>query len=225
MTAIANNPLIESLAIGAETAPKSEQDGNAMVQEDFFKLMIAQMKNQDPNKPLDPNEYLSQLTNFSMVDGIQAMNRGFEALAGSLRSLQTLQGATMVGREVLVDGERSFFDGSTALSGTVTVDEPVEGLRVGVYDASGSLVAQLPLEAGGEEVPFSWDGRDTAGEVLAAGLYTVRAEGRSGEQTMALATRVRSRVESVTLDPSGGGLVLNLAGLGARNIDAVQAVY
>ncbi|MET0660836.1 MAG: flagellar hook capping FlgD N-terminal domain-containing protein [Steroidobacteraceae bacterium] len=72
-------------------------------QGEFLKLMIAQLRNQDPFKAMDPTQFLGQLAQFGTVSGIQEMQSAFTTLSDSMRASQVLDGATMVGRDVLVD--------------------------------------------------------------------------------------------------------------------------
>ena len=53
---------------------------------EFFKLMVTQLNNQDPMKPLDSAEFMSQTAEFSMVDGIKSIERSISQLAVSIRS-------------------------------------------------------------------------------------------------------------------------------------------
>ena len=82
---------------------KKDQLGQA----EFLELMIAQLKNQDPFKAMDPSQFLGQLAQFGTVSGIQDMQAAFGTLSDAMRSSQVLDGATMVGRDVLVPSDDS----------------------------------------------------------------------------------------------------------------------
>ena len=73
-------------------------------QEDFLTLMITQLKNQDPIKPMDPAQYVGQLAQFSSVSGLAEMNEQIGSLTGSLRGNQVLDGAGLIGRTVIAPG-------------------------------------------------------------------------------------------------------------------------
>src|SRR5689334_256299 len=73
-------------------------------QEDFLTLMITQLKNQDPMKPLDPSQYVGQLAQFSQVSGLSEMNKQITALSDSLRGNQVLSGSNLIGRTVVAPG-------------------------------------------------------------------------------------------------------------------------
>lgn len=57
-----------------------------MGQEDFFKLMIAQLKNQDPTKPVDGQQQLAQLAQFSTLQSIQEFQAAFEQFATDIKT-------------------------------------------------------------------------------------------------------------------------------------------
>jgi flagellar basal-body rod modification protein FlgD len=86
-------------AANAAIAKKSELN-----QEDFLTLMITQLKNQDPFKPMDPAQYVGQLAQFSQVSGLADMNKQISSLTDSLRGNQVLDGAGLIGRTVMAQG-------------------------------------------------------------------------------------------------------------------------
>ena len=68
--------------------------------------MVAQLTNQDPLNPLESNEFIAQVAQFSTVNGIKQVQESIGELATSFQSGQALQASTMVGRDVLVPGQR-----------------------------------------------------------------------------------------------------------------------
>src|SRR5262245_2813270 len=95
---------IAALAAKTQAALASAQtkkSANNLGIDDFLTLMTAQLKNQDPMKPLEGTEFVSQLAQFGSVSGIQSMQKSIESLASSLRSQQVMNGTTLVGHDVL----------------------------------------------------------------------------------------------------------------------------
>src|ERR1044071_2649370 len=180
----------------------------------FLELMIAQLKNQDPFKAMDPSQFLGQLAQFGTVTGIQEMQGAFATLSDSLRATQVLGGSSMVGREVLVAADKATLGEQGSIQGALDVPAGVTSLELNVRDASGQLVrrVQLPTAEGLNE--FTWDGIAGDGTRAAAGRYTLEAVASSGGKNASLQTLLSDRVTSVTID-SGNGLVLNTRGLGA----------
>ena len=93
-------PGLENLTLKSE--PEKSKDD--LDQSEFLKLMLTQIKYQDPLKPMEGGEFLSQLAQFGTVSGIAALQSSFDVFASSLQSNQALQASTMVGRTVLVPG-------------------------------------------------------------------------------------------------------------------------
>lgn len=191
-------------------------------QDAFLKLMTAQMKNQDPFKPMESGEFLGQIAQFSTVSGIQQMQSSLAGLSAALTSNQTLQAANLVGHGVMVEADSAYLFAEGGMSGSAMLDAsgPV---AVDIVDASGQVVRRLDLgtrPAG--DVGFTWDGNDESGARLPEGRYTVRATALSGGATQALETQVLGMVSSVTL--GSAGLSLNLYGMDPVALSAVREI-
>src|SRR3569623_2873173 len=122
----------------------SALNAQSLSQTDFLKLMTSQLQNQDPLKPLDNSEFVSQMAQFSTVSGIQALQNSFSTLATSLSPGQALQAASLVGHTVLTPSTTA----SLSAGGTMSlgVDAPASGdVIVNVTDASGQLVRRIDL--------------------------------------------------------------------------------
>lgn len=190
----------------------------------FITLMLAQLKNQDPLKPLEPSEFLGQLAQFSTVTGVQGMSASVAELVGSMRSSQALSGANLVGREVFAPGSIAAFDGATPVRGAVEAPTGSNGIDFVVRDAAGAVVRRIqtaPVAGGLTE--FAWDGRADSGAALPPGPYRVEALARFGNRAESTQLLLRSRVDSVTLDAAGSGLVLNTPN-GSLPLGAVRRV-
>lgn len=179
---------------------------------DFLKLLVAQLNNQNPLAPQDNGEFLSQLAQFSTVEGIERMNLTMEKFSSSMLSSQALQATALVGRSVLIPSDIGRLNSGEALTGTVELPASTTNLSLNIYSQSGVLVRQLPLGAhGAGSVRFAWDGVGSNGTALPPGYYRVESVANFGDQAEQLETRVNANVDSVTMGQSGG-VVLNLEG-------------
>ncbi len=86
---------------GNKTQPQQAQKNDELGQNAFLKLMIAQLKNQDPMKPQDPSEFMSQLAQFSQVTSTQNMEKSITGLSDSMRSTQVINGTNLMGHQIL----------------------------------------------------------------------------------------------------------------------------
>jgi flagellar basal-body rod modification protein FlgD len=178
-------------------------------QAQFMTLMIAQLRNQDPTKPMDPSEYLGQLAQFGTVSGIQDMQNSLTSLADSLRSSQLLGGTSLVGRDVLSTADEAWVGETGGIAGAVDMPAGVTEATLVVTDASGQLIRRMPLSTDEGIGVFEWDGVTDQGEHAIAGNYTIKAIANVAGKDEQLETQIASRVGSVTLDPTTNNLTLN----------------
>jgi len=198
---------------------------NELGLDDFFKLMITQLKNQDPMKPMENGEFLSQIAQFGTVSGIDKLNKTFEDLAANLTSGQAIQAGSLIGREVLVPGGMAALLPGTPVRGIAALDASAADVVVHIYNGAGALVRDLHL--GGHpagDLQFSWDGMTTAGTYAPAGTYYLTTEAVSGDKAHAVDTQLYATVNSVNLGEQGG-LTLDLAGLGTVPFSAVREIH
>jgi flagellar basal-body rod modification protein FlgD len=210
-------------AAGSASQGSGVKKKDQLGQAEFLELMIAQLKNQDPFKAMDPSQFLGQLAQFGTVSGISEMKEAFGTLSDAMRSSQVLDGATMVGREVLLPSDQVLLHAEGSVKGAIDVPTGTNALQVNIRDANGTLVRSLPLPTSSGLQEFSWDGVADNGTRAPAGEYTFEAvanvAGKSGSLEMLMA----GRVNSVTID-AATGLTLNTSNLGSRSLSDVRRV-
>ncbi len=215
---MAVSPLSNALSGTAGAAQKQ-----SLGQDEFLKMMLAQIKNQDPLKPLEPAQFLGQLAQFSTVTGIQGMQSSLTALNNTLGSSSLMEGASLVGRDVLSASNTTRLPVAGSVTAAVVAPSAASSIQVNVRDVSGALVRQFAVPADDGLVDLVWDGNANNGQRAAAGVYTMEAVARIGSAGQSLETMMQNRVNSVTVDPSSGSLTLNTSG-GAVPLSAVRRV-
>src|SRR3954467_478648 len=128
-------------AAAAQAANEANAKKTELNQGDFLTLMISQLKNQDPFKPLDPSQYVGQLAQFSSVSGLADMNKNITALADSLRGNQVLDGAGLIGRVVVAKGNSVYLpdaaDGAArGVQGVIDVPAGASAVQLVVKDST-----------------------------------------------------------------------------------------
>lgn len=116
----------------------ASDDSGALTQSDFFSLLTQQLAFQDPTKPVENDQMIAQMTNFTMADGISSLNTNFKDFAASMNSNQALQASTLVGRTVRVNSDQLVFDGTNNSYGSTEVPAGTSMMKVNIYDASGA---------------------------------------------------------------------------------------
>ncbi len=220
------NPLIDQLGI----QKKQQEDAKAkssLGQEDFLKLMVAQLQNQNPMEPQENGEFLGQMAQFSTVSGLQEMQQSFDSLSASLVSNQALQASSMVGRYVRVPGDSSQLTAGEGerFFGGVDLEQSTPNLKFEILNPAGEVVKTIgkgPQTEG--SVSFAWDGVSDSGEEMPPGEYLIRASATINNETTSLNAQVIAPVESVTLGRSGEQMKLNIAGVGVRAMSEIREI-
>lgn len=204
------------------TQPKKKELGQA----DFLTLLTTQMKAQDPTNPMDSQQFLAQLAQFSTVQGIQDLQKTVTSLASSLAAGQSLQASQLVGHAVLVPGSSGQLTTDGGMVGAVDLAQQVPDLSIKIYDSGGTQVRTIHLDdqpAG--LVDFKWDGLNDHGAGVAAGQYQLSAEGTVDGTATKFDTYTLAKVQSVSTNASDGTITLNTDSAGAVAVDKVRQIY
>lgn len=214
---------IQNLGLGARTSDTRKSD--ELGQDMFFKLMVTQLNNQNPLKPQEGKEFLSQLAQFSTVTGIQDLQKTFSDFVANMNQGQSLQAAGLVGKNVMIQSDRAVLGMSGEVRGAATVPAGGGDVRLRVLDANGGQVYAADLgEKPAGLADFAWNGYLPDGVTHAPpGLYTVQVEAVVEGKNTALETQVRAPVQSVLL---GGakGIQVDLGALGLRGLSDIREI-
>ena len=199
---------------------------NELGQKDFLDLMIAQVRNQDPFDPMDNGEFIAQLAQFSMSEGIEQMQKSLDAMTQSTVASQALSASSLLGREVLAASDIAPVRAGSPVGGAVLNDAGSESIVVNIFDAVGALVARIdvpPSSSGASE--FTWDGRDMSGAPVADGDYRITATAIVDGESVAVATALKRQVSSVVVGAELADVKLNLDNGDQVALSSVQQFY
>ncbi|QWT20560.1 hypothetical protein KPL74_00775 [Bacillus sp. NP157] len=201
------------------TSTSSQLQSQTLDQSDFLKLMVTQMTNQDPTKPMDANDMVAQMAQFSQVAATQQLQSSFDTLSTNLTGDQFVRAASLVGNDVLVPSSAGKLTDST-LSGAVNVPTSGTYVNVQIKDSAGNVVRTIPMgqpDSGLQQ--FTWDGKSDDGTQLADGVYQISAT--SGDT--AADTFVKGKVEGVGSSGTDGTYV-QVAGYGGALLSQIAQI-
>jgi flagellar basal-body rod modification protein FlgD len=182
---------------GSTTKP---QGSNKLGKDEFLKLLMAQMGNQDPTAPTDNSAFVAQLATFSTLELQQNANNSLESLLMAQASANQTSMASFVGRDVMFKSDSlQLLEGEKA-AGQAKLAGPATNVTAVVTDKDGKTVRTLqlgPHDAG--TVAFTWDGKDDHGKQQPAGEYKVRV------------TAMDQNKKSVSVEQRGTGHVTGVA--------------
>ncbi len=218
VTSVQNNASVA--AAQAASAASASQVG--ATQDRFLKLLVTQMKNQDPLNPLDNAQVTSQMAQLSTVSGIEKLNSTVQALSASMLASQSLQAVSMIGHAVLVPGTQLDLLNGKA-NAAVELTQPVDSVSVNITDTSGNLVRTLQLGSQNSGVlQVQWDGRTESGSTAVDGSYQFNAAAElSGKQSEAT-TLSYGLVNSVAQSQSG--VTVNVGQLGEVSLTTIKQI-
>jgi flagellar basal-body rod modification protein FlgD len=183
----------------------------ALGKDDFLKLLITQLQNQDPLSPMDNSQFLAQMAQFSSLEQMQNLNASFDESMLISQSLSNSSAAGFIGRHVRAAGdgvtlgttgsvELGYFLPSDAATVTLTVlDE--QGREVRTLTADETTAGAHRLE---------WDGADLDGRRVAAGSYTFEVSAKDADGLDVSATSVvTGLVDGITFQNGSAYLLVD----------------
>ncbi|OGP23782.1 MAG: hypothetical protein A2X93_01430 [Deltaproteobacteria bacterium GWC2_56_8] len=172
--------------------------------DDFLLLLVTQLQNQDPLNPTDNTEFVSQLAQFSSLEGIKNMEETMGTVADGISDMQKWSLSDLIDNTVKFESSSFDFSGEP-VSIEYSLGSNAESANVSIYDASGNLIKSVDagaLNSGTYEL--QWDGTDAAGAVAASGTYTINITAvDSSGASVDTSTYVSGKVTSVTYGSDG----------------------
>ena len=187
-------------------------------QDKFLRLLVTQMKNQDPLNPMDNAQVTSQMAQLSTVTGIEKLNKTLEASTQT----QSFQSVGMIGHNILAPGDKIDLTSGKAVGG-IELANAADTVKVSIKDANGALVRSLDL--GKQDpglVPFAWDGMTDAGVASPDGKYTFSVDATTAGSSVSPTSLAMGMVQSVLMDKTGP--VLSVQGMGLVDQAQVRQV-
>lgn len=199
-------------------------------QEQFLELMVAQLANQDPTNPTDSSEFFSQISQFSMVEGVNSMSEGFNEFTNVFAGSQALNAVNLVGRDVMTNSNVAYLgdsgDGQNSISATLDLPGSASSAVVYVQDEYGNVVQEISMgPVPGGQQQFEWDGTDALGEHVESGNYWLNAFADIRGQTQGIKVFAHSRVDSVVIDPASSEYQLTLNGGTSLESNQIRRIF
>jgi flagellar basal-body rod modification protein FlgD len=203
-------------ASSAATSATSAKDAS----DRFLKLLVTQLQNQDPMNPMDNAQMTSQMAQISTVSGIEKLNTTVEGLTSQFMQMQAMQGASLVGRDVILKGDKLSVPAGGVPQGSFEIAAAADHVKVEMLSPAGLVVdtVNLGAQSSGRH-DFSWPAGSSISE--SAG-YRFRVTALSGATTLSSTALMRDKVEAV--NTGGASLTLELARSGNVAYADIQAL-
>jgi flagellar basal-body rod modification protein FlgD len=173
-----------------------------ITRDDFLKLLISQLQNQDPLKPLDNQEFASQLATFNSLEQLIGVNEKLETLQTKLFQSNQFSATSLIGRQITTDGNQ--IAASQGEGSTIRYQLSGDAARVtmNILDSKGGVVRTMELgnQKSGDQI-VQWDGKDNAGTFVPNGNYSFEINASDAlDKKIPVTARVQGTVSGVSLD-------------------------
>jgi flagellar basal-body rod modification protein FlgD len=210
---------VGSIAGGDAAASTLTTRNAAAAQDRFLKLLVVQMQNQDPLNPMDNAQITTQMAQINTVVGIDKLNTTVEGLNRQFVQLQALQGASLVGRDVILAGDRLSANDAGLVQGGFELTSAADKVSVEILNAGGHVIDSVDLGAqSAGRHGFEWIPKEGVDPSVGARFRVVA---KSGAASLSATPLMRDRVDAVSM--LGDTLTLELRASGAQPYAAIKA--
>jgi flagellar basal-body rod modification protein FlgD len=182
----------------------------------FLTLLTTQLQNQDPLSPMDSNQFTQQLVMFSQVEQQINTNDNLQSLIALNLSQNANSAVNYIGRSVVMtNGEgalQSNGDGTSSVDWTYNLASASAGTTLTVKDANGKVVYTTTGSTSAGNNDFTWDGKDSNGNQLPDGKYTLSVAA-TGSDGSAITTTLASKAIVTAVDMAGSTPMLVLGSM------------
>lgn len=191
--------------------PAAAPPKQTLGQDQFMNLLIAQLKNQDPLKPVDNSQLMAQLAQFSQLQETQQMAQSLNTFIAQQHTANATNLVTLLGKHVTTNGSTFALTSGTPTPVSYTLAANASTTTVQILNASGVPVTTWTgtnQSAGPQNL--QWDGKDSSGNTLPTGAYSfaVTAKGANGA-VVPVTTQTTGVVRSINYDGNGPVLVFD----------------
>ncbi|HET6419109.1 MAG TPA: flagellar hook capping FlgD N-terminal domain-containing protein [Geobacteraceae bacterium] len=208
------------------TAAQSMKQDIGMDSEDFLKLFIAQLQNQDPLNPMDGTQFITQLAQMSQVEQAYNTNTNLQNILSAINGNANYSAVSFIGKEVLAPGSQVNLTNGGQPALNYSLPQSAASTEIDISDTNGNIVRTI-TGAGGSAGDYSvaWDGKDNSGNVLPAGTYNFSVNGMDSSGNRFTATSlIQGVVTGVKLDGTSPVLTVGGADVALSSILGVEGV-
>jgi flagellar basal-body rod modification protein FlgD len=212
---------------GKPSGRRVQGQGSAQLDKDaFFKLMLAQVKNQDPTNPVKNHEMAAQLAQFSSLEQMSNVNETLKQMQKGQGQDSQFQALDLMGKVVKGDSgkiSRSQGDNSHELS--FNLKGPASEVNVSISNAAGKVLKTIGLQNLPKGIGhIQWDGKDHEGVVQPQGSYRVFVDAKDAlGQKVASETEFGGKVTGVQFSEAGPIVSIGNQNIPLKDIKFIEA--
>lgn len=185
---------------GATTAATNE-DKSVLGKDDFLKLLLLELKYQDPTAPMDSEKILSQTSQLATLESAENTNKALETLAASLGASLQYTGIAAIGKIADTGSNAIVHEEGESVDFELYFPDNVSSGNVNILDNNGNILKSMAIGATDAGIAkYTWDGKNSNGEELDAGIYYVESAYTKTDGTSATARVGLYPIEAIKFD-------------------------
>jgi len=217
-------PVIGSTEKQPPSAPvPANPNGDVSGQDTFMKLLVAELKHQDPMDPVKNRDLVAQLATLTSVQKLTGIDEKLKGLQAGTLEGASLQSANLIGKTVTARTNSLTVNSLGVGAGGYGLPNAAASVKVAIVDSAGQTVRTLDLgdQAAGTK-SFQWDGQDVNGRRVPNGKYRfqVTATDSSGA-SVAPTTEVSGLVSEVRYTNGAPEVVVGNVHVGLSDVTSV----
>lgn len=176
--------MVDSITTVGTTAQSQSDVSFQQYDEDytmFLNLLTTQLQNQDPTSPMDTNEMTNQIVQFTSVEQQIQTNSNLEDLTALMTAQANSDITGYLGQDVLISGGTGLLQNG-AMEWEYTLPTGVANSGIAIFNEQGDQIASYAAEQNFGTHTFNWDGTDSDGNPVEAGVYEMRVLAFDSEQ-------------------------------------------
>lgn len=125
---------------GATATQSQTSNMKSVGKDEFMKLLLAQLKNQDPLKPMDGTDFAAQLAQFSSLEQLKNLNTTLETQSVNQMTLGYAQSVNMIGKEAVTNSGNTVTANGQTTELNYSLAKDAQTVTISIRDKDGKLV-------------------------------------------------------------------------------------
>lgn len=191
-----------TLGAASTTTQTSTVNPNSVLgKDDFLKLLLLELKYQDPTAPMDSEKILTQTSQLATLESTENTNKALETLAASLTSSLQYSGISAIGKIADTGSNAVILEKGKKVDFELYYPEDITTAKINILDKNGKILKTMDVgETESGVAKFTWDGTNSGNATVDAGIYYVESTYTKADNTTATTRIGRYPIESIKFD-------------------------
>lgn len=195
------NTLTSSTATTAATSSGTTNPKGVLGKDDFLKLLLLELKYQDPTSPMDSEKILAQTSQLATLESSENTNKALTTLAASLSSSMQYSGIAAIGKIADTGSNAVVLKEGSPVDFELYFPTALQNGDINILDNNGKILRTMKIGATDAGVAkYAWDGKDSNGAALKEGIYYIESTYTDTAGASATSRIGRYPIESIKFD-------------------------